>query len=400
MKKLFALIISVIAMLGLTSCGESDIPQGMQFVSGGEAEGYYFYAPEGWIAFNTDGVASAYVSSANTTSVNFIKVTSEKINKPEGWACGEEGCKGTSLAPSEHYFLYHYFDDTDFPESMKLIGEGDTIFGNDDAGESADRARYYEFTYEHNDIKYNDKGDGTVANKITRGFKQFYIADAGSYYLMTYSGVYDVPTYLTISYYEQYKEALDTVVANFRFVDKKPSEPTANEPITEEYRAVTAKNIAGFEFFAHKDFTVDYASGIISVSHADGSNVNMTKATAVGAYSNVYFERRLEELREMGATDVTVIEREKSDGQATSDPLPSKLGQLPEAGYNAEYNYAFDLEYTYVFDGVKYHVYQVMGVKANIISADGFVFTYTATEENYTAHLDTVKAMRDKVNFK
>ena len=126
----------------------------------------------------------------------------------------------------------------------------------------------------------------------------------------------------------------------------------------------------------------------------------MTKATAVGSYSSVYFQRRLEELAEMGATDVTVIERAKSDDTLTKDPLPSKLGQLPEAGYNTEFNYAFDIEYTYIFDGVKYHVYQVIGVKGNLLTADGFVFTYTATEENYASHLDTVKAMRDKVNFR
>lgn len=400
MKRLWALIISVIAILGLTSCGESDIPSGMQLAGGSESEGYYFYVPEEWQVFNSDGVISAYVSTANTTSINFIKVTTEKINKSADWTCGEEGCKGASISPKEHYFLYHYFDETDFPESMKLLEEGDKIFGNDDTDESADRCRYYEFTYEHNDIKYTDDGKGTEANKVTRGFKQYYVVNDGECYLMTYSAVYDVPTYLTTSYYDQYKEALDTVTDNFRFVAKSGAESTDNEVITEEYRLVTDKNLSGFEFYAHKDFTIDFSSGIISVSHADGSNVNMTKATAVGAYSNVYFERRLEELREMGATDVTVIERAKSDGSMTDAPLPSKLGQLPEAGYNTEYNYAFDFEYTYVFEGVKYHVYQVMGVKSNILTADGYLFTYTATEENYAAHLDTVKAMRDKVNFK
>ena len=399
MKKLLALIISVIAIFGLTSCGESDIPQGMQFVAGGETDGYYFYAPEGWVAFNNDGVAMAYVSTANTTSINFIEVKSDKINKPDDWACGEEGCKGATLSASKHYFLFHYFDDTDFPESMNLIGEGDMIFGNDDAGQSAERCRYYEFTYKHNDIKYTEDGKGTLENIVTRGFKQFYIVNGDSFYLMTYAGIYDVPTYLTTSNYDAYKESLDTVVANFRFVEKKAADSASEEEITEEFRSVTAKSVAGFEFFAHKDFTVDYASGIVSVSHKDGSNVNMTRATAVGAYSNVYFERRLEELAEMGATEVTVIAREKPDGTTTVEPMASKLGQLPEAGYNAEYNYAFDLEYTYVFEGVKYHVYQVMGVKANLIVADGYVFTYTATEENYAAHLETVIAMRDKVNF-
>lgn len=400
MKKLLAIIISVIAMLGLTACGASDVPEGMQFVSGGESEGYYFYAPEGWAVFNTDGVASAYVSSTNTTSINFIKVTSEKLNKPQDYACGEEGCKGATFSPSVHYFLYHYFDETNFPESMKLLGESDVIFGNDDADESADRSRYYEFTYVHNDYKYTEDGMGTVDNKITRGFKQYYIVNGDDFYLMTYSAVYDVPTFLTTSYYDQYKEMLDSVVANFRFVTKKAAEAPSVENPTEEFRAVTDKNIAGFEFFAHKDFTVDYASGIVSVSHADGSNVNMTTASAVGTTPSVYFERRLKELAEMGASEVTVIEREKSDGSLTKDPIPSKLGQLPEAGYNTEYNFVFDLEYTYVFDGVKYHVYQVIGIKGGVFTADGFVFTYTATEESYASHLDAVIAMRDKVNFK
>ena len=398
MKKLLALLISIIAVLGLTSCGESDIPEGMQLVTGSDEAGYYFYAPEGWVTFNSDGVASAYVSTANPTSVSFVEMTSEKIKKAADWKCTEDGCKGVNLSTSEHYFLYHYFDETDFPESMKLLGEGDVLFGNENAG--AERCRYYEFTYVHNDIKYTEDGKGTVENNITRGFKQFYIVHGGTFYLMTYAGIYDVPAFLTTSYYEQYKEALDTVVANFKFVEKKASAPVEKETITEEYRLVTEKNLSGFDFYAHKDFALDFASGMVSVSHADGSNVNMTKATAVGTYSTVYFDRRLDELREMGATDVTVIERAKSDGKTTDAPIASKLGELPEAGYNTDFNYAFDLEYTYVFDGVKYHVYQVIGVKGNIFTADGFVFTYTAKEENYLTHLDTVKAMRDKVNFK
>ena len=397
MKRIWIFIISVIAVLGLTSCGESDIPNGMQLCSGSEEKGYFFYVPEGWAVFENGGVSTAYVSTANTTTVNFTEITSSKIKKTDGYVCGEEGCKGASLAPSEHYFLYHYFDETEFPSSMKLIGEGDVLFGKD--GESADRCRYFEFSYVHRDVKYTEDGSGTLTNDITRGFKQYYIVKGESFYLMTYSAVLDVPEFLNSSYYEQYTDEMATIVENFRFVTKKAGAGASQQTPSEDFRLVTDKRLTGFDFYAAKDFTVDFSSGIISVSTNDGANVNMTKVTAVGTYSTVYFERRLQELREMGASEVTIISRNNSKGEATTEPLPSKLGELPIDGVNTQFNYAFDLEYTYVFDGVKYHVYQVMGVKSFFLSADGYVFTYTATEDSYAKHLDTVKAMRDKVSF-
>ena len=53
-------------------------------------------------------------------------------------------------------------------------------------------------------------------------------------------------------------------------------------------------------------------------------------------------------------------------------------------------------EYTYVYHGNTYHVYQVLG--ADMLK--GYVFTYTALENEYNEHIDEIKTILGKVSFK
>ncbi len=59
-------------------------------------------------------------------------------------------------------------------------------------------------------------------------------------------------------------------------------------------------------------------------------------------------------------------------------------------------NWDWAYEYTYVHEGEKYHVYQILAIDGT----NGYVFTYTALEENYSLHFDEVLKVVEKVNFK
>ena len=76
------------------------------------------------------------------------------------------------------------------------------------------------------------------------------------------------------------------------------------------------------------------------------------------------------------------------------------LGVLPELDEsivlgNLERASTVSYEYTYVFAGKTYHVYQVLGVDGY----NGYVFTYTALESEYAEHIDEIKTILGKVDF-
>ena len=134
MKKVcaFLLILATLTLsLGaLTSCSnENQVPEGMQLVAGGEALGYYFYAPEEWTVSNVGEIKSAYVSRVDTTSVSLVKVSPESFF-PEG-------------EDADTYFFGSYFMASmkDFKGEPKVTSEnGEAVsFGTETEG--ADKAR-------------------------------------------------------------------------------------------------------------------------------------------------------------------------------------------------------------------------------------------------------------------
>ena len=279
MKKLFAFIMIIAAMLTLASCTDDGIPDNMQLVDGADEKGYYFYSPDGWALSNTNGIATAYVSRVNMTSVSFTEKDAESFGTIADDGCGNESCKGTSLDAKAHYFLYHYFSDSFAPikenaeKSFTLHSSGDVIFGAENY--RADRAVKYDFSYLYTDIGYSEN---TVA---TCGFIQFYIVHDGYFYIMTYSATKDVPEGLENSNYSSYLDELDMITANFKFVEKAPA--TESDQTTEAtkdadgFTLVSDGALSGFMFYSSPDFVLDYSSAIVSVSHEDGSNVNLTK---------------------------------------------------------------------------------------------------------------------------
>ncbi|MBQ8688752.1 MAG: hypothetical protein IJ515_00105 [Clostridia bacterium] len=375
MKKIFAILMIALSIFALASCESSDVPEGMQLVNGGDDKGYYFYAPEEFTVANLADVDAVYVSAVNTTSITFTEISAEEIGAP---AASEITIVNDKLTAEENYFLYQYFDARrkDFPEDMMLLsGPTEDIFG---AGEErADAAVAYSYTYTYAEVQY--------------GFTQYFALHNGSYYILTYSAIYEVLDGFESSRYDEYREKLEQVVESFRFVNKTGEDKPEESYPSDEYRLVTDRKLAGFEFYAPGDFTVDYASAIVSVTASDGSNVSMTEATAVGTTADEYMKKRFNELS-------AIVDDIKPAGASVDPENPeSFVGVATKLGNNS--SWAFAYEYTYTYKGESYHVYQILAVDGVALWADGYVFTYTAKEENYAAHLDKVMAMIEKVVF-
>ena len=140
-----------------------------------------------------------------------------------------------------------------------------------------------------------------------------------------------------------------------------------------------------FNLYVPESFEVQHSSGSVTAIMADGSSVNMSRATQTNVRVDSYLNRRIEELKNI-VSDINVIQYQSSDDEKSNINPNDSLGNAKSAASQ---------EYTFVYEGVKYHVYQICA----ITTFNGFVFTYTATEENYQKNLETVRKIIEKVEF-
>ena len=344
MKKILKWALCLILMLGslasLLSCGNSDdgLPEGMMLLRGGESEGYYLYAPEEWSAANHGNIASAYASKVDNTSITFAKA---EYVSPEGL---------------NEYFASEV-DMLPFETTVTVEGEAIT-FGNASAA--------YRFVYDYN---YKDMDFRTMQVFVYNGSEELYIFTFTSYARERTEGQ---------SYFAFYMDKVNAVMDNFKFVEKKQSEkaPAEYEKDSDGYILVSDKAIAGFSLFVPETFRPDYASGIVSASHSDGSNINVSKATYTGVTSADYFRERVDDLESLTGGEVTVIK----NGESLS---------------LSDVKWAHVYEYTYTLLGKDYHVYQVLIVKGY----EGYVFTYTSEEALYSEHIAEAESTLRKLRF-
>ncbi len=393
MKKTIALI-SLIAMLtaalfSLAGCSGSDTPEGMQLVAGGESLGYYFYAPEEWTPSSVGEIKAAYISRVDPTSVSFAEIKNfEKM--PEG-------------VDKKDYFFGQYFKDSleEFPDKnppkvAKEDGEA-IVFGKE--GETADEARRYTYTYEYFDYTANET--------FKFGVMQILIREADRYYIFTYTASMEekLSGTTTYDYYlgdEEDEGKVQEIISEFRFVPITEEEEEAKTPETDEdgFALVSDKDLAGFSLYVPPMFTEDYSSAIVSATHTDGSNISFTEAKGTNENVNSYMRRRLGQLQEIVEKDSLKYDfMYDEDGNALTDPEGEKVIAYKTIEFgNADAANAY--EYTFTYNGSEYHVYQVIAVEGWTLSYQGYVFTYTAKEANYSLHFDDVMKTIEKVRFK
>lgn len=355
MKKIGLITVLLLAMLMLFACssGETDIPAGMQIVYGGEAAGYYFYAPEEWTVSNIGEVKTVYVSRLDRTSMSFCEIS-----------------KDTLTDSPEEYFFGSYFNDSlsEFPDSTEVtLSASPEPFGKE--GEAADKARKYEYNYTYGKEKY--------------GFVQYLIMEGDRFFIFTYTAKLEQRADGD-TYFKHYLDRLETVVNNFRFVTKTESseEKIEYQKDSDGYILISDKNEAKFELYVPDSFIPDYSSGIVSATHSDGSNVNMTQVATTGVdIQDGYWKMRKEDLAKIVDNLHILKEIDRSE----------------QTDFGNAYA-AFACEYTYDYNGKSYHVYQIFCVDSQFMGY-GYALTYTASEENYQAHLAELMKIIEKVRF-
>ena len=350
MKKItsFCLIIATVCLLAfsLTGCKkDTGAPEGMQIVRAGSEYGYNFYAPEEWTVSNHGDVACAYVSKLDSTSVTFVKADGPEVGE-------EETVKDAVVK-------YFDADMAKFPFAIEIKDENKgikTAFGNSTEG--------YKFIYSY---KYND---------ATIGVMQIFVYNGNDFYIFTYTSSHAEKVDGT-SYYDFYLEKVSSIITNFQFIEK------SGEPAKPEYTPdengnilVSDKAICGFTMYVPAEYNVDYSSGIVSVTRDDGTNINMAETDYAASSTQEYWKHKKETLEVIVGT-VTEIE----------------MYTDVSANTNAGWGCAF--EYSYTFGGEEYHVYQVLINKGLKL----YVFTYTATEASYGAHIEEAKAVLADIEF-
>ncbi len=369
MKKILTILLTLVCVFALFACADDDgAPEGMKLAYGSDEEGYYFYVPEEWIVSNIGDINAAYISRVNTTSVSFTEVKLE----------GEQN--------SEEYFFGSYFKDNlpdfDKAHNFKMISEHEK-YKLGTAENAAEHVRRYIYSYEYPTYSYPEGIDKPQETYHEFTFMQLLVMNEGRYYIFTYSALSQPAEDGLTSNYDAYLEKLKTVIDNFKFVKRKDATVEDKKYPTDEdgYKLISDSGKSGFDFYVPADFMPDYSDAAVSASHPDGSNVNMSEATSTGTSAENYWIMRKQELSAFVSELTTIRENE-----------------LTRLGNNSSFIYgdwAYAYEYTYVFSGEKYHVYQIIAINGS----KGYTFTFTAKEENYAAHIDSVMKIIEKVNF-
>lgn len=343
-------LITVLSLLILSSCGKDDsAPEDMQLVRGGEKYGYYFYGPEEWVVANLGDIACTYASKVDMSSMTFTET-----EKP-------------SISIREYFESERHM----FPYEITVTVDGESCaFGNADK-----LATKYVYTYTYKEKSYT--------------CMQVFVENKDAFYIFTYTAS-NLDYSAEETYYQLYLEKVSKVMDEFKFVEKSKGdeERVEYEKDSDGYILVSDKTLAGFKMYVPDSYRVDYSSVLVSVSHPSGANITMSQATYTGVDANSYFEARKESINAICDKTYDPVSGEK----VSTFTEIEKAKQIELAGTS----WALAYEYTYVFEGTPLHVYQVLIVEG---SYNGYVFTYTADEECYGAHLSEAMNILGKIEY-
>lgn len=344
MKRILSLVLVIIMLFGaalsLVSCGEaSDVPEGMQLVEGSDELGYYFYGPSGWVIANTDGVACTYASKLNNTAFTFAEAELPAVTLEE----------------------YVEAEMKRFPSDFELVleqGLKEESFGN---AEKAYRIIYY---YTVGEYKYKTY--------------QMFIINDNRFFIYTFTASRAMRDEEK-TYYDYYLDISAKVVEAFKFVDRVPSEDGGDVPEYETdgdgYRLLSDRSLCFFDLWCAPEYSLDFATSIVSVSDSEGRNINVSEVTFAGAStSEGYWKYRFDQLGLV------------ADIKNTGKEFGVELGGGLDCAA---------IEYEYTLGGRDYKVYQALVSNGFRV----FVFTYTAEADKYESGLDVARNMLDKAVF-
>ena len=340
--KLLVVILSILTLCAcLSSCGDSDIPDGYQLVAR-EGDCFRLYVPtQGWMPNTSSGMTSAYFSVSNTTVGN--AATSISVFAP---------ADGEGKTAAEYWDICNakYASELD---SYKLIS-------HKESSTRLDRQETLESIY-------------TVSrrvgeNKVTYKVLQLTAAYNGRAYMLLYSSPEsDYDKYVTCMYGDPETEGDLGVVGFFRF-----DEPYESEDDERKYDGDIAvpdgmKIVSGKErpywMFAPQSWAVDSTTQHTAVKHSDGSSVSgmMIMPGLEELTAQKYYENYLESVKAT-LTDFT-----------STQPKTQKISGIDGLVW----------EFSGKSGGDSFSFKQALVVKGEVV----YVITYTALESNYAAHV-------------
>lgn len=374
MRKFWAILILITsAMLCFVSCKDSevDVPDGLQIIKISKAEGYQFFGPEKWTIANDGDIAASHVSVGGVVKAS---VSFTKSEMPVGG-------------------LKEYFESQKplFAYEITVKEEPSVALGNAD-GESY--AVVYTFKY----------------NETDYACMQIFAKNSGGFYIFTYTAEGDPAS--EDSYYQKYIEAIRLSAESFKFTEKSSDAPASDSEVgADGYKLVSDKDIAGFDLYLPSDYTVISSDAHVSAKVSDGANIYISKATDTNVFVLDYLKMRKTEILKFAdnVTDIKISLKTEYDSESEMfngwDDLMNVMPVYDESLVfgDLDDNRVVAYEYTYEVAGVKYHVYQVIGITSGVldtsIGAAGYLFTYTATEEEYAKNIDEIHNILQRIRF-
>lgn len=171
MKRFFALLLALSALLLVSCAKQEDVPTGMKLASG-EIVAYRLYIPQNWTVDMSTGVTSAYVSASDRSNLSVVFFDTTEAE-------GED--------PAAYFARYR-------KEYQETLGEMSEPEESDAKLDGTDAKQYV----------YSAKVAGTEYK-----FLQIFCVKDRRIYLLTFTA--------TPEKYEEHQEKLGIILANFRF---------------------------------------------------------------------------------------------------------------------------------------------------------------------------------------
>lgn len=201
MKRITALLCSVLLCLALCSCEQKDpnVPDGMKLVET-ESNDYSLFVPEDWSVDMSTGVVSAYASLVDQSNVSFTGFTIKMRDLYAETVASDDTGADAEVKGIIDVFWESYSEDfaETFGDTMKYIDE------NGDESDSPVAVRTTLGGFEANKYTYTARVTGE-----TYKFTQVVCIEAGYVYILTYTAVTES--------YDEHLEDVESIIANFKF---------------------------------------------------------------------------------------------------------------------------------------------------------------------------------------
>lgn len=374
MKRILSISLIILAVIFCAvGCKKEDssIPEGLQVVKTSDSDGYEFYGPKGWSVANDGKVAASYISVGSQLRASITLATAdENVENPK-----------TYFESQKAHFAYE----------ITVLEEPSVTLGNANGA-------YYSVIYSFN---YNETDYSSW---------QILAKNGDDLFIFTYTAKGAVSD--EESDYQRYVEDVRRAIDAIKFKAKSGTGEVKDFPHgADGYKLVSDKKIAGFELYLPNSAEVVTSDAYVSAKLTDKANINLSRANDTGVGVLDYVKNRKIKLSEItkNVTDIAVTLKNEYDPESPVfdgwDEVMSVMPTLDPDICFGDINQSMIIayEYTYESQGVKYHVYQVFGVVEGFmgsgLGASGFVFTYTATEDEYASHLDEIDAILQRIGF-